>query len=281
MSGSTTGGGLLIVNADDWGIDDPTTDAILATFQAGLITSTTGMVYMAGSDRAAGLAGEHGVPVGLHINLTEPFSDPATPPEVRARQQRMIERLGKTSGLAPELPGTSNLMRWIYDPRLQREVDAAIADQVRRFAEIYATPPTHFDGHTHVDLCPNVFLSRAIPRAAKLRNTLDRFPVDGRGVARPTSGGALAPLRLDPVPAPHHPPAARPGRSRPAPGARPPGPGRGHGAPGLRRRARDPDVPRVGRGDRSPAARVLRRLRRRPAQLARILPATARLSRCR
>jgi chitin disaccharide deacetylase len=189
MTAPLAGGGLLIVNADDWGIDDPTTDAILATFQAGLITSTTGMVYMAGSDRAAGLAAEHGVPVGLHINLTEPFSDPATPPEVRARQQRMVERLGKTSGLAPELPGTSNLMRWIYDPRLRRDVDAAIADQARRFAEIYATPPTHFDGHTHVDLCPNVFLSRAIPRGAKVRNTLDRFPVER------SAGGVLRDLR--------------------------------------------------------------------------------------
>jgi predicted glycoside hydrolase/deacetylase ChbG (UPF0249 family) len=182
-------GGLLIVNADDWGYDDPTTDAILATFLAGRITSATGMVYMAGSERAAALASEHGVPLGLHINLTEPFSDPATPPDVRARQQRMIERLGKTSGLPPELPGTSNLMRWIYDPRLQRDVDRAIADQLRRYEEIYATPPTHFDGHTHVDLCPNVFLSRSIPRGAKLRNTLDRFPVER------SAGGVLRDLR--------------------------------------------------------------------------------------
>lgn len=186
---SDSAGGLLIVNADDWGYDEQTTDAILAAFQAGRITSTTGMVYMAGSDRAAALAAEHGVPVGLHINLTEPFSDPATPPDVRARQQRMIERLGKTSGLPPELPGTSNLMRWLYDPRLQREVDEAIADQLRRYEGIYATPPTHFDGHTHVDLCPNVFLSRSIPRPAKLRNTLDRFPVER------TAGGVLRDLR--------------------------------------------------------------------------------------
>ncbi|HEY2478693.1 MAG TPA: ChbG/HpnK family deacetylase [Solirubrobacterales bacterium] len=186
---SDASGGLLIVNADDWGYDEPTTDAILATFQAGRITSTTGMVYMADSDRAAALAAEHGVPVGMHINLTEPFSDPATPPDVRARQQRMIDRLGKTSGLPPELPGTSNLMRWVYDPRLQREVDRAIADQLRRYEEIYATPPTHFDGHTHVDLCPNVFLSPSIPRGAKLRNTLDRFPVER------SAGGMLRDLR--------------------------------------------------------------------------------------
>jgi chitin disaccharide deacetylase len=189
MSDANPGGGLLIVNADDWGYTQATTDAILATIQAGRVTSTTGMVYMADSDRAAALAGEHGVPVGLHINLTEPFSDPATPADVRARQQRLIGALGKTSGVAPELPGVSNLMRWVYDPRLQADVDRAILDQLHRYEEIYALPPTHFDGHTHVDLCPNVFLSRSIPRGAKVRNTLDRFPVER------SAGGVLRDLR--------------------------------------------------------------------------------------
>src|SRR5262249_706431 len=59
----------------------------------------------------------------------------------------------------------------------------------RRFAELYSTAPTHYDGHTHVDLCPNVFLSPAIPRGAKLRNTLDRFPVER------SPGGVLRDLR--------------------------------------------------------------------------------------
>jgi len=181
--------GLLIVNADDWGYDGPTTDAILATFQGGTITSTTGMVYMADSDRAAALAAEHGVPVGLHINLTQPFTDPATPPEIRARQQRLIDRIGKTSGVPPEIPDTASRRRWLYDPLLQREVDRAIADQLARFEAIYATPPTHFDGHNHVDLCPNVFLSRSISRGAKLRNTLDRFPVER------SAGGVLRAAR--------------------------------------------------------------------------------------
>jgi predicted glycoside hydrolase/deacetylase ChbG (UPF0249 family) len=186
---SDPAGGLLIVNADDWGYDVPTTDAILATFQAGRISSTTGMVYMADSDRAATLAAEHGVPLGLHINLTQPFSDPATPPEIRARQQRLIDRIGKTSGLPPEIPDTASLRRWVYDPLLQREVDRAIADQLARFEVLYPTPPTHFDGHNHVDLCPNVFCSRSIPRGTKLRNTLNRFPVDR------TAAGVLRDLR--------------------------------------------------------------------------------------
>ena len=62
--------GLLIVNADDWGGDSSATDAILAAFESGGITSTTGFVHMPDSRRAAEIALGHGIPVGLHLNLT-------------------------------------------------------------------------------------------------------------------------------------------------------------------------------------------------------------------
>ena len=172
--------GLLIVNADDWGHDREATDAILGTFEAGRITSATGMVYMADSDRAAEIANGSGLPIGLHINLTEPFSDPATPARIRDLQRRVAGLLGGTPGEGEPLdkPSTANLRRWIYDPRIQSAVDESIAAQLARFRELYAASPTHFDGHTHVDLCPNVFRSRAIPKGTKLRSSLNRFPVE-------------------------------------------------------------------------------------------------------
>ena len=170
--------GLLIVNADDWGYDERTTDSILRAFRSGRISSATGMVYMADSDRAAELAARHGLPVGIHLNLTEPFSDPQTPSDVRDRQLGLIERLGKTSGVSPDIPDTAALRRWLYDPRIAAEVDRAITEQLARFVDLYGISPTHFDGHNHVDLCPNVFLSPAIPAGSKLRNSLYRFPVE-------------------------------------------------------------------------------------------------------
>src|SRR5438034_11191976 len=62
---------MLIVNADDWGRTAAETDAALACFSQGRITSVSAMVFMADSERAARIALEHGIPVGLHLNFTE------------------------------------------------------------------------------------------------------------------------------------------------------------------------------------------------------------------
>jgi chitin disaccharide deacetylase len=168
--------GLLIVNADDWGGSEATTDAILETFRAGRVTSTSGMVYMEDSDRAAAAAREARIPVGLHLNLTQPFSDPATPEKVLDRQRRLAGSLAGEG--SDRQPGTAKLRRWLYDPGLRAEVDRAVADQIERFEALYGRPPTHFDGHNYVDVCPNVFLSRAIPAGSRMRNSLNRFPLE-------------------------------------------------------------------------------------------------------
>jgi predicted glycoside hydrolase/deacetylase ChbG (UPF0249 family) len=170
--------GLLIVNADDWGGEGRSTDAIHEAFRGGLVTSTTAMVYMEDSDRAASIARTEGLPVGLHLNLTQPFSDPTTPAPVRERQRRLTEAFagrGKDGH-----PGVAAWRRWVFDPRLGGAVTAALADQLERFEALYGAPPTHFDGHNYVDVCPNVFLSSALPKGRKMRNSLDRYPL-GKG----------------------------------------------------------------------------------------------------
>jgi predicted glycoside hydrolase/deacetylase ChbG (UPF0249 family) len=176
--------GLLVVNADDWGGSEATTDAILRTFAAGRITSTSGMVYMPDSDRAAGIAKRERLPVGLHLNLTEPFADPGTPDSVRERQRRVAARLTGTG--SDGHPGTAKLRKWLYDPTIKADVDRAIADQLERFEALYGGPPTHFDGHNYVDVCPNVFLSAAIPAGSRMRNSLDCYPLErsAKGVLR-------------------------------------------------------------------------------------------------
>lgn len=176
--------GLLIVNADDWGGSEATTEAILRTFEAGRITSTSGMVYMPDSDRAAEIARRSNLPVGLHLNLTEPFSDPTTPAQVRERQRRVAARF---SGAGSDgHPGTARLRKWAYDPTIRAEVDRAIADQLERFVTLYGTMPTHFDGHNYVDVCPNVFLSGSIPTGSRMRNSLGCYPLErsAKGVLR-------------------------------------------------------------------------------------------------
>lgn len=160
-------GGLLIVNADDWGLNRTTTDAGVRCAEAGRITSATAMVYMEDSDRAATLAKSAGLPVGLHLNLSDEFTDERTPTDVRARQARLIPYFQPTS--------RRRLMRCVYDPRIRADAEQCIADQLVRFEELYGTPPTHIDGHQHVHLCPNVLFARTLPKATKMRSGLERF----------------------------------------------------------------------------------------------------------
>jgi predicted glycoside hydrolase/deacetylase ChbG (UPF0249 family) len=128
---------VLIVNADDWGYDAATTDAIAAVHAAGAITSATAMVHMHDSERAARLAGELGLPVGLHLNLMEPFST-APDEQVGRRQERVVQRY--RAGLAP---------RWLPGPRLFALARRSVEEQLDAFARLYPAPPTHVDGHQH------------------------------------------------------------------------------------------------------------------------------------
>jgi predicted glycoside hydrolase/deacetylase ChbG (UPF0249 family) len=171
---------LLIVNADDLGYNEPATDAIAECFRAGRITSATAMVYMRDSDRAAEIAREIGLPVGLHINFTEPFDDPGVPAELRARHLAMVRRFG-----GPSFVYRSR--RWLYDRKLREPVARCIAEQLERFEQIFGGPPTHVDGHMHVQVCPNIGLSSAIPAGMKMRNSLGMPPLASGPMARLTA----------------------------------------------------------------------------------------------
>jgi|HubBroStandDraft_3_1064219.scaffolds.fasta_scaffold27451_2 predicted glycoside hydrolase/deacetylase ChbG (UPF0249 family) len=140
--------GLLIVNADDFGGNALATDRILACFAAGRITSTSAMVYMRDSARAAELARAGGLAVGLHLNLTQAFEDPETPAMVRERQARAVTYFAD-----------SRLRRFTYNPRMSALVKACLEDQLTRFHELFGQRPTHIDGHNHAHLSPTALLS--------------------------------------------------------------------------------------------------------------------------
>ena len=56
--------GCLIINADDWGLDDRTTNRILECFQGRVLSSASGMVFMEDSERAANIAQDQGLDIG-------------------------------------------------------------------------------------------------------------------------------------------------------------------------------------------------------------------------
>ena len=155
-------GGLLIVNADDWGYDEEVTRMIADCHLAGGLTSTTAMMFMEGTEEAAARAKElPALGVGLHLNLIEGYTERATPPATRDRQRRLLEYFRPR-----------RRRRWLYDPRVRHDVDRIIADQLERFVELYGRQPSHLDGHHHCHLAANVLLSSNLPRGMAIRNAL-------------------------------------------------------------------------------------------------------------
>lgn len=159
--------GLLIVNADDLGLTEDDTDATLACLHAGAVTSATAMVWMRDSARAAALARSARAPVGLHLNLVEPYAASGVPAGAAARQRRVVERL-RAAGAGGHL----------YRPGWRADFERCIADQLARFVELYGARPTHFDGHRHMHLALNALLARPL-RAAGLSRC--RRPVNRMG----------------------------------------------------------------------------------------------------
>ena len=153
---------LLIVNADDWGIDEPTTEAALLCFDAGAVTSVSAMVFMAGSQAGSRLALARGVPAGLHINLTEPFNA-AADGAARARQARIAEYF---AGPARR--------RWGPNSRLFAEIERAIGEQFEEFHRLYGREPTHVDGHEHIHQSLGVLAARTIPSGTRMRPSFER-----------------------------------------------------------------------------------------------------------
>jgi hypothetical protein len=56
--------GCLIINADDWGRDDRTTNRILECFQRRVLSSASGMVFMEDSERTANITQDQGLDIG-------------------------------------------------------------------------------------------------------------------------------------------------------------------------------------------------------------------------
>jgi predicted glycoside hydrolase/deacetylase ChbG (UPF0249 family) len=137
---------LLIVNADDFGLNRAATDAIVECHRAGSVTSTTLMANAPDCERAAGLAsGLPALGVGMHFNLTwgEPLARAGEVPtlvdaEGRLHPRERLARLLLLGRVDPEHIARELAAQW------QRLREAGVA-------------PTHMDSHQHVHAFPRVF----------------------------------------------------------------------------------------------------------------------------
>lgn len=156
---------VVIVNADDWGRDTLTTDRILACVLGGSVSSASAMVFMADSERAAGLARLHGVDAGLHLNFTLPFTSSACPPRL-LRHQEKLARFLKSFWRAS----------LVYHPGLASSFDYVVKAQMEEYQRLFGATAGRVDGHHHMHLCANVMVQRLLPKGIVVRRNLSFGP---------------------------------------------------------------------------------------------------------
>jgi predicted glycoside hydrolase/deacetylase ChbG (UPF0249 family) len=144
--------GMLIINADDWGRDRPNTDRIYDCAMRGTVSSTSAMVFMEDSERAAQIAREHGIDAGLHLNLTSPLSATNCPPRLSEEQAKINSYLRR-----------HRLAKIVPHPGLTRAFDYVVAAQLDEYRRLYGKDPERLDGHHHMHLCANVLFGKLLP----------------------------------------------------------------------------------------------------------------------
>ena len=157
--------GRLIINADDWGRDAETTDRTFECFQHGVLSSASGMVFMQDSARAASIATEQGLDIGLHLNLSAPFSAPEVPTRLATHQQKVREYLRAHS-----------VARLLYHPGLANSFEYTVACQLEEFSRLYGKRPDRIDGHHHMHLSANVLLQGLLPSGTIVRRHFSYEP---------------------------------------------------------------------------------------------------------
>jgi predicted glycoside hydrolase/deacetylase ChbG (UPF0249 family) len=151
---------MIIINADDWGRNRTSTNNSLICFSKGRITSASAMVFMEDSERAAELALEYNIDVGLHLNFTHKFDGNLNSNKLIECQQHISSFLRR-----------SKYCSLLYNPLLKRDFEYSYNAQYEDFVRLYNKEPTHIDGHHHMHLCSNMLFSKLIPKCSKVRRS--------------------------------------------------------------------------------------------------------------
>ena len=165
MSSQASQGGLLIINADDWGRDHETTERTVECLVRGNVSSVSAMVFMEDSERAATLARERGIDAGLHLNFSTRFSAPNCPSQLVERQQEIARYLLR-----------HRLSHVFFHPGLTHSFEYVVKAQLEEFRRLYGTEPARLDGHHHMHLCANVLLAGLLPPGTVVRRNFSFQP---------------------------------------------------------------------------------------------------------
>ncbi len=156
---------MLIINADDFGRSAAETDAALRCYRTARLTSVSAMVFMADSERAAELAKENKLDVGLHLNFAERFTGNRIPKTLGNYHDKIVRFLMR-----------NRYSQLLYNLFLRRAISYSYEAQVEEFTRLFGKPPSHIDGHHHMHLCANLLLSNLIPAGMKIRRNFSFWP---------------------------------------------------------------------------------------------------------
>lgn len=128
---------ILIINADDFGLDEITNRAVLQSFKKGLCSSATLMPNMPGFEEACQLSGDNNLLkyVGMHLVLRDGY--PLT---------EKIKNFPKFCNRQGQLCFTLNSFFITLGSSEKRVLAEEIRAQIRRCRE-YGMPLTHLDAH--------------------------------------------------------------------------------------------------------------------------------------
>ncbi len=133
----------LVITADDLGLDPRRDDGIFEAFARGAITQASLMVAGPSAEEAARTARAVGLPVGLHLDLTE--TAPCAPPlQIGSLLDESGRKRGK-HGLREALARGA-----IDGAHVATETRAQLA----AFERLLGAPARHVDGHQHVHSVP-------------------------------------------------------------------------------------------------------------------------------
>jgi len=173
----------LIINADDFGLTDSVSNAILDCHERGVVSSTSAFANQAMKPAAVRRTKKcEALGVGLHLNVTK--GEPV------ASCQKVRSLITKEGCFKPY--GLS-MLRNLNSSELLVEWKA----QVRRFQKIWGRMPTHLDTHHHIHQNPKVgrvFLKLA--KELKLPFRFARKVVNRSVISRFRRWDLLLPARL-------------------------------------------------------------------------------------
>jgi len=135
----------LIITADDLGIDARRDDGILLCFARGAITQASLMVRGKSAESGAVAARRIGLPMGLHLDLTE-TPPSAEPSSIASLLDGEGNKLGKHGLREAVIRGA------VTQEHVEREAEAQIA----AFTRLAGAAPRHVDGHQHVHTIPQL-----------------------------------------------------------------------------------------------------------------------------